>query len=287
MFKKIFSLLISLGFLWMSGCSKPQTPPCDVLVSIPPYLYFIQQLTSGTLHSVSLAPEGANPHLYEPTPKQVKQAKNAKVWIRLSEHFEQKIAHSLQEQNTKLLVVNLAEGLASPATCHCHHCHQEEHQDLHIWLSLRLAQKQALSIAEALIQAFPEKKELIECNLPLLLEKLSRADEQITQKLSSFAGQAILVSHEAFSYFCQDYQLVQLSVESEGKDPLPRQVSSIIQSAKKLPIRTVLTQAQYNNKGAELLAHELNLPIHSVDPYSSNYLDNFLHIAHLIEQPHD
>ncbi len=287
-----FFLPILLALFSLTSCDFKKAPPkCDVLVSIPPYLYFVNQLTNGELKAESLVPEGANPHLYEPSPKQVAEAKRAKVWIRLNESFEQKILRSLQEQNAKLIIVNLAEALTLPSlpsehgSCkHCHH-HHKDSLDLHFWLSLRLAKDQAKFIAKALCEAFPERTQQIENNLSLLEKKFEETDLLITQELLPFEGQAILVSHPAFGYFCYDYKLKQISIEQEGKDPLPKEISAILQSAKSSSIRTVLTQAQYNNKGALIIAEKLNLPVHEVDPYSENYLDNLLYIAHCVDKP--
>ena len=92
MYKILFSLLL----IFLSGCSREKEPRNEVLVSIPPYLYFVEALTDGMIQGTSLVPVGANPHLYDPTPKQVQQAKEAKVWIRLSDSFEQKIEKSLK-----------------------------------------------------------------------------------------------------------------------------------------------------------------------------------------------
>ncbi|MBS0626859.1 MAG: zinc ABC transporter substrate-binding protein, partial [Verrucomicrobia bacterium] len=157
--------------------------------------------------------------------------------------------------------------------------------DLHFWLSLRLAKDQAIFIAKALCEAFPERSEQIKNNLSVLEKKFEETDLMITEKLSPYEGQAILVSHPAFGYFCYDYKLKQISIEQEGKDPLPKDISSILTLAQSTPIRTVLTQAQYNNKGALMIAESLKLPVHEVDPYSANYLENLLYITHCVATP--
>jgi zinc transport system substrate-binding protein len=298
-------LLFSTCFLFFSCSSKEERSSCDVLVSVPPYLYFIEQLTSGQLTALSLVPDGANPHIYEPSPKEVEKAHQAKVWIRLSESFEKKIYKSLRAQNKNLIIVNLAEDISLPSLSdeielcsgdshthcshgHCHHCSNSdsrECKDLHIWLSLRLAQEQAALIAKALIQAYPDKKELIETNLKHLNESFQSTDALFATHLAPYKGDSILVSHPAFGYFCHDYGLSQLSIEHEGKDPLPNRITSLLDCAKKKQIRVVLTQAQYNNKGAEMIGKKLELPIHEIDPYSKDYLTNMNYLAHVIADP--
>ena len=285
----LFFLCLTAG-LFVISCSKRDSH-CDVLVSIPPYLYFVQELTGGELHAVSLVPVGANPHLYDPTPKQVQTTKQAKLWIRLSENFEKKIAKSLQEQNPQLHILNLADNLpllplqTDKERCSCPHCFETESKDLHIWLSVRLAQIQAEEIAQALIRAFPKKRDLIEGNLSKLKNKLTETDASFMKKLAPYRQEALLVSHPAFAYLCHDYDLRQVSIEIDGKDPLPQQLSEIFQIAQTVKIRSVFTQSQYNNKGAELIARKLELPIHEVDPYSPDYLNNLKHIVHLIAEP--
>lgn len=279
MYKIFFSLIAAMG-IFLNGCSQKNTKAPEVLVSIPPYLYFVEALTEGQLKAISLAPVGANPHLYEPTPKQVQQAKKAKLWIRLNESFEKKAERSLIEYNNNLVVVNLADSDLIPyiyednISCHCHECDSTERKDLHIWLSLKLAKTQADIIAEALARTFPQHEELIKKNLLKLQAKLEEKDLLFTQRLAPYKQNAILVSHPAFGYFCRDYEIKQLAIESEGKDPRPQKLAETLALAKAVSIRTVLTQSQYNNKGAEIIAKKLNLPLHEIDPYSPHYLDN-------------
>ncbi len=288
---KIFSLFLPIIGLILAGCSQNESKNPEVLVSIPPYLYFVETLTEGQLKATSLTPIGANPHLYEPTPKQVQEARKAHLWIRLNESFEKKVEKSFAEQNQKIFIVNLANLDQIPyiyensASCHCHECNSTDSKDLHIWLSLKLAKTQADVIAKALIQTFPQHQELIQKNLAILHEKLKEKDLLFAQRLAPYKNHAILVSHPAFSYFCRDYEINQIAIESEGKDPRPQKLAATLAMAQEFSIRTALTQSQYNNKGAEIIANKLNLPLHEIDPYSPNYLENLELITQYITEP--
>jgi zinc transport system substrate-binding protein len=161
----------------------------------------------------------------------------------------------------------MSEGIALiGGTCSCHS------YDRHIWLSARQAKIQAQTIAASLIKAYPEYEVLYKKNLEGLLGELEALDLKLTAMLEPIKGETLLVSHPAFGYFCKDYDLRQISVEHEGKDPLPQHIASILEEARHSPIRSVLLQPQYNNKGAELIAKSLNIPTFTVDPYSSDYV---------------
>ncbi len=291
MFKKIVFLFILLGLalaFWPKDPAHTSDNP-QILVSIAPYAFFVHQIAGPELSVTTLIPEGANPHLYEPTPRGVARIRHAAIWIRLGESFDQKVYQVFQEQNPNLRIVDIAQGIDLLSACghtHAEHpCQQgREGQDMHIWLSPRLAKIQAQTIADALIETFPDQQPVYAERLQVFLKKLDALDAHLTQQLTSKKGQAILVSHPAFAYFCQDYGLIQLSVEMEGKEPLPQQITKLLNEARRYEVTTVLLEPQYSNKGAELIAKELQVPTATVDPYAENYIDNLKTIADIISQ---
>lgn len=94
------------------------------------------------------------------------------------------------------------------------------------------------------------------------------------------------MSHPAFGYFCEQYHLKQLSIESEGKEPRPQDVTQVLNAAKQLHVQAVLLQPQYSNKGAQSIAEILKLPVFTIDPYAWNYPQTIHTLADAISQ-HD
>ena len=272
--RKVFIL-----FLLFFSCNKEEQNS-SVLVTIPPYGYFVERISQNKLQMEILVPPGTNPHIYEPNPKQVKNILGVRVWFQTGELLEQKILTVLKEYNPQLQAVDLSQGFPLLEQDHCDH--HEEGRDVHIWMSPKLAQKQARMIAEALIAAFPNEKATFDEGLQMLLQDLETLDAEIRARLKPYAGDAILVSHPAFGYFCAEYGLIQLSVECEGKDPLPQDIVRTLNEAEEHHVRTVLTQAQYNNKGAILIAEKLRLPVYQIDPYAIDYMENLRHLSRMI-----
>ena len=252
----------------------PERP--SILVSVAPYAYFVERIIGDEVAIQILVPPGANPHIYEPSPRQVEKAYKATVWFRLGEPSENKIFTALESHNQHMTVVDLTQGISLIGDSH------EEGKDRHVWLSPKLAQKQVVVIAQTLTKIFPTLTQTIQEGLNSLLDDLVRLDKELAEKLEPYRGDAILVSHPAFGYFCQEFGLKQLSIEYEGKDPLPQDIVHTLEEARETHVKAVFTQVQYNNKGAELIAQKLDLPIYSVDPYALDYMENLRHLAALI-----
>lgn len=259
-----------------------------VLVSVDPYAYLVEKIAGKTIEIQVLIPPGVNAHLYEPTPKEIEKLLITDIWMRLGDPVEKKLVKVLQEKNPNLVLVELWKDIQLIGHEHhqCSHDH-EDGMDYHIWLSPKNAKLQAEKMMHALVAMYPNHQDLYRQNLKLLLEELDELDQKLSLLLKPFQGKALLVSHPAFGYFCKEYSLMQIPIEFEGKEPRPKQLTQILKEVEKFQIKTVLTQAQYSNKGAEIIAKKLQLPIFLVDPYSRDYSKNLLHIAKVIADSND
>jgi len=95
-------------------------------------------------------------------------------------------------------------------------------------------------------------------------------------------GDAILVSHPSFGYFCEEYGLKQIAIECEGKAPLIKDLSKLNAEIEKSNVQAVLIQTQFNNKGALHFARELGIRPKAVDPLARDYFRNLEEIAEAI-----
>lgn len=279
--KILFVLLLALGLV---GCGKPQpaAPQAKptVLVSIVPFAYFVQKIAGDTVNVEILVPRGADPHTYEPTPKQVAAAHNAKLWLRIDEPFEKKVLTVLRQ--TSLKTLDLWENLPLLPLEEGHSHFEEEAQDRHIWLSPKLVKICSSRIFEALCEVSPENRTLYATNLREFERALDLLDKEIAERLAPLHDKAILVSHSAFGYFCHDYHLTQLALECEGKEALPQKISHLLKEAREQEVQCAIVQGQYGSKAVELVAKELDLPIFLNDPYAWDYLENLRTLSKMI-----
>lgn len=280
-----------LCVLLLTACQHSPPPQAlqdkkpTVLVSLAPYAYVVKKLSADLVEVETLVPSGANPHIYEAPPKKVEQHRKAALWVYIGENFDKKMLQFLKENQTGILTVDVAEGieLLEPQDTCCEH-HHHDSRDLHLWMSPPIVKIQAQKIALALITLLPDKKELIEENLHSFLQELDELDTTLAALLAPKKGSSILVSHPAFAYFCKEYGLHQLSIETAGKEPKPQDINQLLTHAKGKQVKTVITEPQHSNRGAEAVADLLGIQTQMVDPYTEDYADNLLNLAKMIAQ---
>lgn len=252
--------------------------PC-VLVSIAPHKFFVERIAGDTVRVQLMVPAGASAHTYEPMPQQILSAGKADIWFFLGEAFEGRAMAGLRAHHPNIAFYDMRQGvdmISDPnARCSCH----AGGSDPHIWLSARQAKIQAETIAKVLAKHYPEHAEAYSQALKNFKKSLSDLDSQIEAALLPLENRTLLVSHPAYAYLCRDYNLTQLSIEFEGKDPTPRQMTKVLNQARAAKIKRVFVQPQYSNKGAKLFAAELGCEVVTLDPYSENFMTAMLDIA--------
>lgn len=287
------NLLLFLAFIF---CINSMTFPCSaedvpdlrshyVVVSVAPYKYFVEAIAGDTAKVGLLVPPDTSFHNYEPTPRQVLEASRADIWFRVGESFETRAIQALKSHHPNLRIVDLRQNVdlitVSPSVGHEHCCHADG-ADLHIWLSPKQAKIQAQTIAQALSETYPENKQLYQERLVKILHDLDELDREIAQTLKPLKNRTIMVSHPAYAYFARDYQLTQLPIEFEGKDPSPKQLGDILEKARQAHIKTIFVQRQHSAKGAYLIANVLGANVVELNPYSGDYFTTLRAIAQTI-----
>lgn len=271
-----FSLLTIFSFFYKSK-DKTLTQP-DLLVTIAPYKYFIEKLTDNSVNVAYLVPVDGDPHGFSPSAKEFASMYQAKAWFTIGEPFEGHFLPILQKQNPNIKVIALNENLDT-LHIHCGHHHHHCQEDLHFWTSPKMMQLQVEKIATTLKEIYPEKSDLIDQKLADLQLQFKALNQLFIDQIATTDQHYLLVSHPAFGYFCHDYHLKQLSIEDESQDSSPKQLTEILESAKKHQIKKIYVQKQYNYKTAELAASKLKLEMVEVNPYAENYFENMNEFA--------
>ena len=88
-----------------------------------------------------------------------------------------------------------------------------------------------------------------------------------------------LVFHPAWGYFARDYDLVQLSVEVEGKEPRAVDLQRIMKIAADADVRVLFIAPGVSKKAAGTIADALGAKIAAADPLASDWMANMRAVA--------
>lgn len=256
-----------------------------VLVTVAPHRYFVKRIAGDSVEVGLLVPAGDSGHTYEPTPKQMMEACRADVWFQIGEPFEARAGRAMKERNPAMRMVDLRNGVNLIQEHHCAHGSCGDSADPHIWLSARGARVQAEAIARVLSEVYPANAVVYKANLEKFLSDLTELDREISGMYGVDSPKVVVVGHPAYGYFVRDYGQSQLSIESEGRDPSPRQLTHLMEELKRLGVGKVYVQPQYSAKGPTLIANQLGLKIVELNPYSEDYLNTMRGIGQNFSRP--
>lgn len=297
--KKLIVICLTLwGLVFFSFSLAIAGQKAPVYVSILPQKFFVESI-GGQLVEVSvMVTPGANPHDYEPSPSQMKTLSTAKIYFAIGDPFEDAWLKKITIQNSSLKVVHTEDGiekkpinrndplLRSPAESLSSELHKHAHDinDPHIWLSPPFVMLQARNILVALISEFPDQQTVLENNYKQFINQLVDLDAQLRLLFKDDAGKQFMVLHPAWGYFADAYNIRQISIECEGKEPKAKDLQQLIQYARNHGIRDVFVQPQFSTKNAETIAKEINAKLIPADDLSENWLENIKTVAVSIKQ---
>ncbi|MEL7431958.1 MAG: zinc ABC transporter substrate-binding protein [Chlamydiota bacterium] len=283
-----------------TSCQFPSQKPSSqdkkplVLVSIPPYASFVKKIVGEKVHVKTVVPEGIDAHTYEPTPKSLQDLEKAEIWFQIGDPFEEKVLRSLKQKNPDLEVHDLREQVPllydkSPCS-HCnhhghdHHTHSlEDFADVHVWMNPKLALQQSAFIQEVLEARYNQS---FSRGFSALEKAFLDLDDSLRTLLFKPKAAAFVTSHPSFAYFCEEYGLIQISLEIEGKEARAKDVEIALRRARTNHAAVALIEPQFSPKSAIMVAKELDIPVKMVDPYSPKYFKSLLHLANVLHDPH-
>ncbi len=276
-------LIPILTLLICFACGNPtQTNEKAIItVTIEPLRYFTEAIAGENYQVVSMVPKGSSPESYDPTPQQLVNLSKSQAYFRIGYiGFEQVWMKKLEANCPDMKVYNTSKGIdliRDKGHWHGDHFH-EGGVEPHIWNSTQ----NALIIADNIYQALCELDSTHQADYKNRLDSLKqniRQTDAETRRLLENADSTFLIYHPALSYFARDYRLKQISIEEGGKEPSPAQLKDLIETCRNENIHTIFVQQEFDQRNAQLIAHELGLNIVSINPLSYDWIEEILRTA--------
>jgi zinc transport system substrate-binding protein len=269
-----------------AGC-RENGEKTTVFVSILPQVYFVERVGGPYVEVEVLVPPGQSPATYGPTAGQMVRLSNAKVLFTIGVPFEKAFLPKLASTHPDLRVVDTRARVELRPMSE-EHAHGDEDErgprDPHIWLDPKRVKIQAKTIHDELVRIDPGHAEGYRANLESFHEELDALDAKIAKILAPFKGRAFYVFHPTYGYFAERYGLQQVAVETEGKEPGPKHLASLIDRAKRDGVKAIFVQPQFSHSSAKTIAREIGGEVVTLDPLAKDYIRNLERMAEELRQ---
>lgn len=270
----------------ISGCisQKGESSQIRVVTTIAPLGEFVRSVGGDRVQVTVLVPPGADPHTFELTPLQIREVENANAYMENGAGLESWIDNILKV-NPKMLVVDTSIGVSLITGTEGEDASGNiQAADIHIWLSPRDAMIQVKNICDGLLKIDPSQRDYYIKNRDDYIARLRDLDAYLNKTFAGKKEKKFIVLHPAWTYFARDYGLTQIAIEAEEKEPGPRYLAEVVDTAKANNITAVFVEPQYNPKSAEVIASEINGSVITIDDLAPNYIDNLRSVGEKIAQ---
>ncbi|MEX5256958.1 metal ABC transporter substrate-binding protein [Kocuria arenosa] len=278
----------------------------SVQASFYPLQYVAERVGGDLVEVESLTPAGAEPHDLELSPAAVDGLRTADAVVYLSgfqpavddavaqaapEHaldavhagVEGEQAHSAEEHGSaEESQAEEAHGDAPPAGeqqaggASGDDGHGHGGEDPHFWLDPDRLAAVATEVAHELAEVDPDNAAAYESNAEQLTTELAALDEEFTEGLATCERKTIVVSHDAYGYLADKYDLEQVSIAGLDPDtePSPARLAEIGEVVEAEGVTTVFSESLVNPKVAETLAAEHGIETAVLDPVEGQTDEN-------------
>lgn len=285
----------------------------EVIVTILPLKYLVENITGDDFPIGVLVPSGASPETFEPTPKQYIALNEARMVFSTGLiDFENALLARMQnkERLTDLSRgIELMEGSCSHDHTHASQQHdgeEESHQheaeahdhdghdhnaesghghmhgiDPHIWTSPQELRIMARNAFEAIMRQYPDSAKY-RTAYRSLDERLSRLDARCRRMCEESQSHAFVIYHPALTYYARAYGLEQIAIENDGKEPSAKHLARIIDEARDKGVKCLLYQSQYPRSVVDVVARDMGVECREIDPLAEDAERNIIAITKLI-----
>ncbi len=277
----IFSFLFILA-----SCSKNEKGADNntITVSILPQKYFVEQIAGDKYEVNVMIPPGANPVTYEPSPGKMKMLSQSQAYLKTGHlQFEKAWFAKIKSANPNMQIADQSTKVNLIVTKAKEHKHAGHHHhegiDPHIWTSPKSVKKQIEVIYKLLSNLDPEYDLYYRKNTLKFGKELDSLDSFMNGKFRGIESRDFLIFHPALSYLARDYDLNQIPIQIEGKEPSPVKLQKLVDMAKTKNLETVFIQKQFNTDNAKTVAREIGGEVVVIDPLAYDWYEGMKDIA--------
>ena len=208
---RIYISLCLIAVLVGSGCDPKEQPDASIgdklrVVTTIGMITDIVKNVGGTRVAVTgMMGPGVDPHLYNPTPRDVQRLRSAHIIFYNGLHLESKVGDLLAKMSGDTLTVAVTDAvdrslLLTPPE-------YEGLYDPHLWFDVKLWMQAVIKVRDALSEFDADNAVLYRSNAEGYLAELTELDTYVKSQVARVPSQqrVLVTAHDAFNYFGKAY----------------------------------------------------------------------------------
>jgi zinc transport system substrate-binding protein len=270
--------------LILAGCSnaaEDSQPASESLPSIVTGSFAVAWLASsisdGCAVVTDLAPSGGDAHDLELTASQTASILDADLVIPVDGLQPAFDAVAESKSSGVFDILDLLDPLTAEDHAdedgHADHADEDGHADHglldpHFWLDPKRVSDAAGFLGAEISKLSADCATKVEVTVPAVQAQLEDLTQEFETSLATCSSRTIVVSHEAFGYLADAFNLEQIGVaglDPEG-EPSAARLKEVIDLANSLGVSAVFTESTVNPDVAQTLADALEVGILTLDP---------------------
>lgn len=267
--RHIFFITYILTVLLLWGCNNAsKAPDAQIIVSIEPLKYIVERIVGDDFSIDVLVPTNSSPETYEPTPRQRIAIDNAEMVFSTGLiTFEQRVMEKVAQAEQITDLSNGIELIAGECS-HCNHGHAHG-VDPHIWTSPEELRIMARNAHSTIMQHYPDSAKYTAAYQQLDAE-LEQLSAWCRDKIESSATRAFVIYHPALTYYARSYDIEQIAIENQGKEPSAKRMAEIIELSHEKDVECLLYQVEFPRSMVEVIAQDMNIEPQEINPLDAN-----------------
>lgn len=256
----IFYTILSVLLMCFCMPLNAQSEKPFVVSTASIFADMVSAIADTLVESVSVVPIGGDPHIYEPTPRDVRVLIQADLILQNGLTFEGWLTALIKNSGATAPVVTITEGII-PITSEAH----QNATDPHAWMEPVNGKVYATNIKNALIALLPDQKTSIEANYKKYIGQLDTLDQYIKERFNAIpqSKRVLITSHDSFHYYGKRYgiRLEPLLGTSTDADVRTSDIMRINKVIKENKIPVVFVESTINPKMLKQIAEDNNITI--------------------------
>lgn len=256
--KKYFILMLSSLFLILCGCTRT-----EIIYNSKPKIYtsfyalydFTNKIGAGKINLKNIMPPAVEPHDWEISTQDIVDLENADALIYNGSGLERwidKVKNTLQNQ---IEYVDLTKDM-------------QIENDPHVWLNPLLAKKQFKKIYKSLSKIDVKNQNYYKENYLAVSKQIDELDKKIRNAVKNFKSRDIVVAHQAYKYFCDEYGLNQIALEGieEESEPTVGRMKEVTDFIKNNDVKYIFYEGS-PSKAIKTIAQDTGANLLELNPF--------------------